>query len=255
MCILFIASQQRKDYPLIIAANRDEFHARPTQGSHIWSSHPPIFAGKDLQAGGTWMGVTRGGRISALTNIRKPGSDKQDAISRGHLVLNYLTSADSDEQFTAQMHQHRADYNGFNLLYGTWKSLQVYNNHSGRHEPVAAGVHGLSNASLNAPWPKVSRGVAALTEYCEFQPTLNEQDLFRLLQDDTQAPDEALPDTGIEKKWEKRLSPIFIRSQDYGTRASTLLLVKRDGTAIWSEQTYLPDGSVADRSRAHFQFN
>lgn len=255
MCILFIARDQRKDYPLVIAANRDEFHQRPTQSSHIWCSHPPIFAGKDLQAGGTWMGVTRGGRIGALTNIRQPGKDRKDAKSRGELVVDYLTWKQDDSAFASRLRHHQADYNGFNLLYGTWRNLQVFNNATGEVSPVDSGVHGLSNARLNAPWPKLSRGVDALAYYCSQADRLTEDGLFELLQDTTEAPDEALPQTGVPFEWEKRLSPIFIRSEDYGTRASTLLLVKKDGSATWVERTYAASGEQMTHTNAHFQFS
>ena len=254
MCILFIAKKQRKDYPLIISANRDEFYDRPTQSSHIWCSHPPIFAGKDLKAGGTWMGVTRGGRIAALTNIRKPDSDSNSARSRGELVVDYLLSQHSDSDYQQQLTQQSGQYNGFNLLYGNWKNLKVFNNHAQQHESLTDGVHGLSNATLNAPWPKVSRGVGALSEYCSGSSTLTEDALFSLLRDATQAPDEMLPDTGIDKAWEKTLSPIFIQSPDYGTRSSTLLLVRRDGSASWFERTFNHEGKQVGQASALFQF-
>lgn len=254
MCILFIARDQRKDFPLIIAANRDEFHARPAKASHIWSSHPPIFAGKDLKAGGTWMGVTRSGRIAALTNIRQPGKERQDAKTRGELVVDYLTSRSSDLQFQTALKKRREKYNGFNLLHGTWRDLQVYNNETDGLSSVDPGIHGLSNGALNDPWPKVSRGVSALSQYCSQSDRLSEDALFSLLKDNTEAPDSALPDTGVSKEWEKRLSPIFIQSEEYGTRASTLVLVNRSGNASWSERTYDNQGRVIDQVTAHFQF-
>lgn len=255
MCILFIAKGQRKDYPLIIAANRDEFNNRPTLPSHIWSSHPPIFAGKDLKAGGTWMGVTRSGRIAALTNIRKPDSEDSSARSRGELVVNYLLNQGSEIQHQQQLTQQASQYNGFNLLYGTWQNLYVFNNHSLQNEQLTDGVHGLSNATLNAPWPKVSRGVGAISEYCSSAKTVTEDRLFSLLKDSTVAPDDMLPDTGIDKAWEKRLSPIFIQSEEYGTRSSTLLLIKRDGSASWFERTFDASGKQVDQANALFQFS
>ncbi len=254
MCILFIARDQRKDFPLIIAANRDEFHARPTKGSHIWSSHPPIFAGKDLKAGGTWMGVTRSGRIAALTNIRQPAREREDARTRGELVVNYLTYKEGNPQFHQALKRRRDKYNGFNLLHGTWRDLKVYNNETDSLSSVSPGIHGLSNGAFNDPWPKVSRGVSALSQYCSDSDTLSEDALFSLLKDKTEAPESALPDTGISKDWEKRLSPIFIQSEEYGTRASTLLLVNRNGNASWSERTYDASGQVTDQVTAHFQF-
>lgn len=254
MCILFIARDQRKDYPLIIAANRDEFHERPTQSSHIWPTHPPIFAGKDLRAGGTWMGVTRSGRIAGLTNIRRSDEARPDAKSRGELVVDFLTHQYDDDAFQQALQARRNNYNGFNLLYGDWRNLQVYNNQTGDVEVLTSGIHGLSNGALNDPWPKVSRGVSALSQYCAENDVLSEETLFSLLKDKTEAPQSTLPDTGVPVEWEKRLSPIFIQSPDYGTRASTLILVKRNGCASWTERTYTPAGQIREQTTAHFQF-
>ncbi len=244
MCILFIAVQQHADYPLIIAANRDEFYARPTRHSQFWAEHPQMLAGKDLQAGGTWMGVTRTGRIAALTNIRA-GEAQRQARTRGELVVNALTHTYPDPVFCDQLQHSRHQYNGYNLLFGDVLNLQVYNNAQNTLIPLLPGVHGLSNAHLNAPWPKVTRGMQALTRYtCQHQP-LSVESLFALLRDDHQAADHALPDTGIGYEWEKMLSSIFITSPNYGTRASTLLLVDNTGEVHWHERTFSDTGRCA----------
>ncbi|MCU7554021.1 NRDE family protein [Alteromonas sp. ASW11-19] len=249
MCILFIAVKQHADYPLIIAANRDEFYARPTRISQFWDKPPDMLAGKDLQAGGTWMGVTRSGRIAALTNIRAGGEVSQ-ARTRGELVVNALTHTQPDAVFSEQLQRHRHQYNGYNLLYGDVMNLQVYNNAKNTLVPLQPGIHGLSNAHLNAPWPKVTRGMQALTRYTCQHESLSVESLFTLLRDDHQAADHALPDTGIGYEWEKMLSSIFITSPNYGTRASTLLMVDSTGTVQWHERTF-SDTGMPDAEQHH----
>jgi uncharacterized protein with NRDE domain len=238
MCIIFVAVEQHKDYSLIIAANRDEFYQRPTQPSDWWDESPGLLAGKDLKAGGTWMGMSRAGKIAALTNIRNPAREQAEARSRGELVVNYLSCSTSEALFEQQLSDSREAYNGYNLLYGNVTRLQVYNNHTNRFTPLAAGFHGLSNSALNTPWPKVRRGVTRLQEYISTATSLDYDALFNLLQDNTPAAQHELPDTGVPLEWEQRLSSIFIASPDYGTRSSTLLLVNHRGEVTWIEQEY-----------------
>ncbi|MEC9263376.1 MAG: NRDE family protein [Pseudomonadota bacterium] len=238
MCIIFVAVEQHKDYPLIIAANRDEFYQRPTQPSHWWDEPETILAGKDLQAGGSWMGVHRNGDIAALTNIRNPAREQPQARSRGELVVNYLSRTTSEAQFEQQLSKSREAYNGYNLLYGNVTRLQVYNNHTNRPTPLATGFHGLSNSALNTPWPKVRRGVTRLQEYISTATMLNKDALFNLLQDNTPAAQHELPDTGVPLEWEQRLSSIFIASPEYGTRSSTLLMINQRCEVTWLELEY-----------------
>lgn len=238
MCIIFVAIKQHPDYPLIIAANRDEFYNRPTQVSHWWQQSPAILAGKDLKAGGSWMGISREGDIAALTNIRNPLRDIQNARSRGELIPHYLNRTSDDATFAQSLKATSQQYNGYNLLFGHLSSLQVYNNHTDTLTPLHAGFHGLSNHALNTPWPKVTRGVAGLKAYISSNKKISQDALLLLLQDETPAPDNALPDTGVPVDWEKRLSSIFIRSAEYGTRSSTLLLINQDNDATWVEQSY-----------------
>lgn len=244
MCILFVANQQRADMPLIIAANRDEFYARPTEASHFWPQHPQLLAGKDNEAGGSWMGVTRQGRIAALTNVRAPNAQRDNARSRGELVTDYLTSSDTIDVASQQLRRSRENYQGYNLVFGSVSQLAVYNNLEDRLESLKPGIHGLSNATLNAPWPKVTRGMQALSDYCDHAPSIHTDDLFAFLRDDTQADDSVLPDTGIGVDWEKRLSSIFIQSPEYGTRSSTLLLVDSSNTLYWHEKQFDREANV-----------
>lgn len=238
MCILFIAVNQHQAYSLIIAANRDEFYGRPTAKSCFWPEYPYMLAGKDEQAGGSWMGINRQGQIAALTNIRDPRHINQQAPTRGKLVNDYLTQSLSAQQYLQTLKQGAGQYNGFNLLFGQWQNLQVYNNHNRQTKNLTTGVYGLSNASLNSPWPKTASGMQRLTDYCADDHGLEPEQLFTLLKDDTPARDEDLPQTGVPLEWERKLSSIFIQSADYGTRSSTILLIDQKQQVTWQERTF-----------------
>ena len=252
MCILFIAVEEHEDYPLIIAANRDEFFNRETQTSRFWTERPELLAGKDLVAGGTWMGVNKSGYLSALTNIRNPNKLKSDAQSRGELVLNYLNNKPLKEDYLKELHNTQHNYNGYNLLFGHWKNLWVYNNHNDQCQVLTKGFHGLSNADLNSPWPKINRGVANLQDYCHSKGHLKDNVLFDLLMDDSLAEDHLLPITGAPVEWEKKLSCVFIRGEEYGTRSSTLLLVDNDNNLHWHEKTFNTDAICTGEFETNF---
>ena len=252
MCILFIAVNQHQAYPLIIAANRDEFYARPTAKSCFWDEYPHMLAGKDVQAGGSWMGINRQGQIGALTNIRDPRHINQLAPTRGKLVSDYLTQSMSAQQYLQKLKQQGGQYNGFNLLFGQWHDLQVYNNHDRQTQDLTTGVYGLSNASLNSPWPKTASGMERLANYCADSHSLEPEHLFTLLRDDTQARDEDLPQTGVPLEWERKLSSIFIQSPDYGTRSSTLILIDQKQRATWQERTFDHTGQCIVQQNYNF---
>ena len=255
MCILFIAVDQHPNYPLIIAANRDEFHQRPTQHSHYWPSNSALLAGKDLEAGGTWMGVSRNGKVSALTNIRNPHRIQKNAISRGALVTAFLEDQAIDEEtYTQQLVSHASRYNGYNLLMGCMRRnhYAVFNNHTLQYQTLQKGYYGLSNASLDTPWPKIEHGKLALADYCETHSELNPDALFKLLSNQTKAADDALPDTGVPLQWERLLSSIFIQGEDYGTRTSTLLWLDRSGHVHWAERNFSADAIITDEHYYHF---
>lgn len=238
MCIVFIAIQRHPEYPLIIAANRDEFYQRPTQSSQFWHDSPTLLAGRDLQAGGSWMGVTREGHIAALTNIRDPSRENANSRSRGELVVDYLQQPNDIEVYRRNLSKSRTYYNGYNLLYGHYQHLAVYNNFEDSLTLLKPGVHGLSNAQINTPWPKITKGTALLEDYISSHQTLDTDTLFDLLKDDQQASAERLPNTGVPLEWEEHLSSIFIRSEEYGTRSSTLLLVDVNRNISWFEKTF-----------------
>ncbi len=230
MCLIVFAWKLMPECPLVLAANRDEFFNRPSQPAHWWDDHPFVYAGRDLEAGGTWLGVNRSGRFAALTNIRK-GSDKRlDARSRGELVAKFLQSDVSAEDYLVNVKDHAAEYNGFNLLLGDHqRSFWFSNEGETSTQQLEPGIYGLSNGSLDTPWPKVLRSKAQFSSLlCQGAP---DDAYFEMLADTTRAADGRLPDTGVSLDWERLLSPICIESPDYGTRASTLLRVGSGGQA------------------------
>lgn len=238
MCILFIAIKQHPDYPLIIAANRDEFHQRPTAKSRFWDDYPDVLAGRDLQANGTWMGINKNGRISALTNVRDPQKIMPDATSRGELVSHFLIKNVHASEYLLRLRKTKNQYNGYNLLFGEWHNLWVYNNHTDHAQQLMPGVYGLSNADLNSPWPKINQGVAQLKSHCQQTGPIKTDKLFDILLNQTQSSDDLLPQTGVPIEWERKLSSIFIQSPEYGTRSATLLLIDKHNTAHWMEHTF-----------------
>lgn len=247
MCLIALAWQAHPDYPLIVAANRDEFHHRPAQAARFWPEASALLAGRDLAAGGTWLGITRTGRFAALTNVREPGV-APGSRSRGLLVSGFLQGMDSPQAYAAAVATAGADYSGFNLLVGDAGSLWWVSNRAPAPMPVTPGVHALSNHLFNTPWPKVQRardGLAAAL------PAPTPEALFALLADDRAAPDDELPDTGVGLAMERLLSPPFIRSGGYGTRCSSVLLAGRE-RIFFAEQTFTPDGE-GERSAFGFR--
>lgn len=251
MCILFIAVEQHPNFPLIIAANRDEYHDRPTQYSQWWEDNPSLLAGKDLRAGGTWMGVSKQGRFAALTNIRNPERVKNHAKSRGELVLRALQTGIEE----SDLRSTRNHYNGYNLLHGEIGDLKVYNNFEDTHTPLNKGVYGLSNAALNSPWPKTTKGMQALSQYCQSSSQIGTENLFKILRDDVKAPDEQLPITGAPVEWEKKLSSAFIIMDNYGTRTSTLLLVSNRYQVYWHERNFNSSGECVNSNNYEFKID
>ncbi len=230
MCLIAIAYKARAELPLIIAANRDEFLARPAQGAHFWEDAPDILAGRDLQAGGTWMGITRTGRFAAITNYRDMRMVPPPGPSRGALVREALEHGINPTITNA--------YAGFNLLYGKLDALRYHNNIQGLDEALEPGIHGLSNHFLDTPWPKVKRAKQELKQILDLPQDRLVPALFQLLADDHAAADSALPATGLPLPMERAVSSIFIRTPDYGTRCSTVLLVDADGKVYFEEVSF-----------------
>jgi uncharacterized protein with NRDE domain len=255
VCLILLGWRAHPDFPLVVAANRDEFHARATAPAGFWQDHPRVLAGRDLTAGGTWMGTTRDGRFAALTNYRDPAHMRPEAPSRGKLVSDFLLGQDSPENYLSQLDNDSQAYNGFNLLVGDRHSLAWYSNIDRQQRVLSPGVYGLSNELLDTPWPKVQAAKSDLSRALNALP--DDSALFRLLRDDKIYPDNALPRTGVSLELERMLSAAFIKSdtRQYGTRSSTVLIQSAHGRVSYDEQTWLPDASPGERRRFVFHQN
>jgi uncharacterized protein with NRDE domain len=234
MCVIFFAFERHPDHPLIVLANRDEFYDRPTDPAHRWKARPDIMAGRDLVAGGTWLGVTDGGRFAAVTNYREPAA-APGIVSRGSLVRDFLESEIAAADYMHAIESRRSDYSGFNLLTGEFgprrRELYYYSNRGRGVQRLEPGIYGLSNHLLDTAWPKVANGTRRFAELVSGGDLSNE-DCFRLLADETLAADGDLPDTGVGLDRERVLSPIFVRTPVYGTRGSTVVM--RNSHLTWN---------------------
>jgi uncharacterized protein with NRDE domain len=252
MCIILLAHGAHGEYPLIVAANRDEFYERPTAQAHFWKDAPDTLAGRDLERGGTWLGVTKQGRIAAVTNYREPDAKIKGAPSRGLLVSRFLSSDEEPLRYLSQLSQSAKAYNGFNLIVGTASKLCYFSNRGAAPVEIPRGVHGLSNHLLNTPWPKVARGQKALAEVIAGEGSLSIEAIFKVLADDARAEDFALPETGVGLELERVLSPLFIKSPVYGTRSSTVVLINRHQEVVFIERTFTP--ATAGHEDVRYEF-
>ncbi|MGO9990928.1 MAG: NRDE family protein [Steroidobacteraceae bacterium] len=253
MCLILVAWRTHPKYPCIIAANRDEFFERPTEAAHWWSDAAQILAGRDLMAGGTWLGVTRAGRFAALTNYRAPQQKHTDAPSRGLLVTRMLKSVGSVEEDLAQLQRVGAAYNDFNLIFSDGEQLGVYESVSGARLTLSPGIYGLSNHLLDTPWPKVQKAKSRL------QAALGNLDdpiaVLELLRDDRPALDDELPRTGVSLEWERLLSSAFVCGTGYGTRSSTVIRIDQHGTVFFDEWSWGPSGSQSGKKSFQFEIS
>lgn len=235
MCLIVFAWKQNLDFPLLLAANRDEFYARPALPAAWWEDAPHIYAGKDLQAGGTWMGINKQGRFAAITNIRNGESKKNHAPSRGEIVADYLRDNISAATYLTSLALNARLYAGFNLLIGDAHEVFWFSNDGvNSAKSLQPGVYGLSNGSLDTPWPKVLKVKKQFTNLIQ-QPTADEV-YFDMLSDTTRAEDHQLPQTGVSLEWERLLSSVCITSPAYGTRVSSLIKIPANGTATLTER-------------------
>lgn len=240
MCLILCGYETHPRYRLVIAANRDEFRARPTAPASWWDDAPGLLAGRDLEKGGTWLGLTRRGRFAAVTNYREPAVERADAPSRGSLVRDFLESRGEVESYLAGLMSAGAQYNGYNLLIADGGRLAYHSNRGGEPMLLAPGIYGISNHLLDTPWPKVLRGKARFAGLLErHDDSLPTDELFTLLADSTPAPDEELPETGLPIELERMVSPIFTVGEEYGTRCSTVVTVSREGEVYFEERDAL----------------
>jgi uncharacterized protein with NRDE domain len=261
MCLILLAWQTHSEYPLIVAANRDEFYARRTRPASWWGQAVSLLAGRDEEAGGTWLGINRRGRFAVVTNVRAPNERNPHATSRGLLVLSALQTSQPMREWMDDCVSRAHSFNGFNLIVsepvavgsrGLGSDLLYLSNRldDGVHR-LQPGIYGLSNAFLDTPWPKVTRAVTAFS--CQIAQRVNTDNLLQLMADREVAGELELPSTGIPRDWERALSAIQIRANGYGTRATTILTVRRDGLVSFVERTFDP-GDPDSGSDRRFEF-
>ena len=254
MCLILLSYHNHPSYGLILAANRDEFYDRPTAPLGLWPEAPHILAGRDLKSAGTWLGVTKTGRICAITNFRDPAVQIPDAPSRGFLVADYLKGSESPLTYLQKIKPEGKKYNGFNLLTGDESGIFWFSNRSGEISRLSPGIHGLSNNLLDTPWPKVAKGKNLLGKILSADE-IDCESIFTLLSDRNIPADRDLPDTGVGIEWERILSPLFIKSDVYGTRSSSIVLFGKEKIRFM-ERTYFKNetGSMEHETR-QFSFD
>jgi len=240
MCLIVLARHYHPRYPLVVVANRDEFHGRPAAQAHWWSDAEGILAGRDLQAGGTWMGVDRRGRFAAVTNYRE-GAHAAAPRSRGDLPLDFLRDTVAPYAYLQDVSSRASLYGGFSLLVGSVGELFYFSNRQKLIQTVDPGIHTLSNHVLNTPWPKAELARLKLG-HALLAPQLEVEDLLAVLADRQPFEDHELPTTGVGIELERVLSPPFILGDEYGTRCTSVYMVDARGRATYAEQSFLPGG-------------
>lgn len=241
MCLILFAHRAHPAYRLVVAANRDEWFQRPTAPAAYWADAPEILAGRDLEQGGTWLGVTKQGRFAAITNFRDPGNHRAEAPSRGGLVSAFLRTAIAPAAYLEQLRPGASAYNGFSLLVGDPTSLGYFSNREDRIRDLEPGIYGLSNHLLDVQWPKVQIGKERLAAWLD--DDRGPEALLTLLDDKRAAPDAALPRTGVSLEWERRLSSLRIVGEGYGTRSSTAVVIGSGGEIRFLERSFGEDGA------------
>ena len=256
MCLILFAYRSHPDYPLILAANRDEYYRRPTSPLDFWPDERDLLAGRDLEARGTWIGVSRSGRLAALTNLRGASAPIIEAPSRGDLVKGFLAGIEPPEQYLNRIKTVGYRYNGFNLVVGDGDHLFHYSNQGSAIHRFEPGVYGVSTCLLGTQWPKIEKGKAGLADRISDDKEIQTEDFFQILEDRTFPPDQDIPHTGLDRGWERTLSPLFIESDAYGTRSSSVIFMERTGKVTFAERTFEKgkDGASACGTR-EFEFD
>ena len=238
MCLILFSYKLHAKYRLILAANRDEFYNRPTASLNYWSDHPEVLAGRDLKGNGTWLGITRSGRLAAITNYREPAAHMENAPSRGILIRDFLTGNASPEHYLNAVSKKSKTYNGFNLIAGDPSGLYYYSNRATRVRQLQPGLYGISNHLIDTAWPKIQRGKDLLKGQLNGREKIDIEKIWEVLADRSLPADKALPDTGVGLQWERILAPLFINSPDYGTRSSSIVLMEYSGRVTFLERTF-----------------
>jgi uncharacterized protein with NRDE domain len=254
MCLIVFANNLHKNYKLIFAANRDEFYNRPTGQAGFWGDHPDLLAGKDLKAGGTWMGITKEGRFAAITNFRDLKNHKNDAPSRGKLTLDFLLSDINPETYYNKLKPDLSSFNGFNLIFGDIDQLYYFSNKIDGMQKLEPGIHGISNALLDTPWQKVENSKQHLEKLID-QQEIHPWEVLNILNDTTIAKDDELPNTGVGLELERLLSPVFIKTEKYGTRCSTVVMVDKENNVKFVEKSYFDGIGFFSNKEFNFTIN
>lgn len=252
MCLILLAWHAHPEFPLVFAGNRDEAYERPSTAADFWPDAPDIFGGRDVEKGGTWLGLATSGRFAAVTNYRDGPAARDAPRSRGELTASFLRGSDGLRAYLEKVEPAAGQFRGFSLLVGDLARLFSLSNRGSGIAELPPGVHGLSNHLPNTPWPKVARGrqrVSALLNAGEAELTTG---LFEILSDHTVAPDAELPDTGVGLQRERELSPAFVAGDRYGTRASTVLLVNRNSEVVFIEHRFGALGAPLGESARRF---
>jgi len=253
MCLMLIAYNYHPDYPLIVASNRDEFYNRQTEPLAM-RNQQQMLCGLDREAGGTWLAAGKSGRIAALTNVREPERHSVNAPSRGLLVSQCVLSAQTLPECLTDIMQQADNYNGFNLITADSSGLYCHSNRTATVQELPTGLYGLSNHQLDTAWPKVTTAKALFRDALDAPGILNHEKLFKLLRNNESPHNSLLPDTGVGPVWERILAPIFIHSELYGTRTSSLVLLARDGRLRFIERTHGQPGSSDIPDTREFAF-
>lgn len=251
MCIAVFAWKIHPDYPLVFAGNRDELHARLSLPAGFWEDAPRVLGGRDLKAGGTWLGVSTGGRFALVTNYRDGPAPQSGPRSRGELTADFLRGTAAPPHYLQEIRSHMDEYAGFSLIVGERDALWYFSNRGG--EPpraITPGIHGLSNHLLDTPWPKVTLSKTRLQSLLA-RDACDDQALFELLNDRRPAPEQALPDTGIGRERERQISPVFVVHPQYGSRCSNVIFFARDGSIRSSERRFDPAGAALETRAFH----
>ena len=249
MCLIVLALEARPGLPLLIAANRDERYDRPAAPLGFWLDHPDVLGGRDLEAGGSWLALTRTGRFAAVTNLRSTGVPSPSLRSRGELVGDFVTGSMPPDEYLEEVTARRGEYRDFNLLVGQGATVVYGGSRIPSPRKLSPGIYGLSNADLDTPWPKVVRARTRASTLLGAEEPISPDPFFALLSERAVAPDEELPDTGVGLDWERALSSAFIVTPEYGTRASTVVILRADGLLEMAERSFGPGGRLLGEER------
>jgi len=252
MCLLVFSYKCHPIYKLILAANRDEFYNRPTLQAQFWGENNFIFSGRDVEVGGTWLGVNKNGRVAALTNYRDIRNIKIEAPSRGRLVTDFLSGKTSADVYSKMLTESGNKYNGFNLIFGDLNSVFYFNTVSAKVEELNPGIYSLSNHLLNSLWPK-SQKINSLFNNVISRKNFTAAGLFEILTDTEIFDDNLLPDTGLTKELERAVSPIFVVTPAYGTRCSAVVLIDKENNLFFEEHTYDDSGKIIKTTGTTFK--